>query len=312
MTFRHTLAATTLAAFIIPAAAQDAPQPFQQRAFVIYEEGEAEEIWLTAASKTGIRYRETERGVDTKDMLISDAEAIYILEPIEFSKAMDLYQARKYEEAKAAFAAIKARHKPLETLPNNFSTLSAFYELESMRRLGDLEGLAAGLEKFIKDPLTRKNHLSQIEMYVFWDALRTKSWARLDTLAQERLKERLPGHLRAQVAYCHGLALEGLGKSTEALNAYNVALTADAGGSEEIARNAATNILRIHKADPEVELAIKLWGTPDENPNSQGRARLLEASSVAHLYQLTFGAGTALPAAYTDLLKYKTETETEG
>lgn len=312
MTFRHTIAATTLAAFIIPAAAQEAPLPFQQRAFLIYEEGEAEEVWLVAASANNIRYRISERSVDTRDMRISETEGIYIIEPREFSQAIDLYQARKYEEAKAAFAAIKARHKPLETLPNNFSTLSAFYELECMRRLGDLEGLASGLEKFIKDPLTRENHLRQIEMYVFWDAVRTKSWARLDTLAKERLQEKLPGYQRAQVAYTHGLALEGLGKTTEALNAYNIALTADAGGSEEIARNAATNILRIHKADPEVELAIRLWGTPDENPNSQGRARLLEASSIAHLYQITFGAGTALPAAYTDLLKYKTETEKEG
>lgn len=311
MNFRLTVA-STLAAFVLPAVAQDAPQPFQQRAYLIFEEGEAQEVWLTAASKISIRFRETERGVDTKDLAISETESIYIIEPREFSKAVDLYQARKYEEAKAAFQAVKARQKPLEALPNNFATLSAFYELECMRRLGDLEGLAAGLESFIKDPLTRENQLRQIEVYVFWDAVRSKSWARLDTLANEWRKERLPGYQRAQVAYCHGLALEGLGKNTEALNAYNTALTADAAGTEEIARNAALNILRIHKADPEVQLAIKLWGTPDDNPNAQGRARLLEASSVAHLFQLGLGAGTALPADYTDFLKYKAEGEKEG
>jgi hypothetical protein len=310
MNFRLTVAAT-LAALVIPANAQQ-PQPFQQRAFLIFEGGESQEVWLTAASKDRVRFRETERGVDTKDLLISETEAIYIIEPREFSKAIDLYQARKYEEAKAAFAAIKVRQKPLETLEGNFSTLANFYELESMRRLGDLEGLAAGLESFIKDPLTRENHLRQIEMYVFWDAVRSKSWARLDTLANERLKERLPGYQRAQIAYTHGLALEGLGKNTEALNAYNVALTADSAGSEDIARSAALNILRIHKADPEVQLAMKLWGTPDDNPNAQGRARLLEASSIAHLFQLGLGAGTSLPADFTEFLKYKAEVEKEG
>jgi hypothetical protein len=307
---RILLAPVLLAASVAPAAAQQ--QGFQTRAFLIFEEGESQEVWLVAASATGIRFRETEQGVDTVDLKISDTEAIYIIEPREYSQAVDLYQSRKYEEAKAKFAEIKERHKSLQTLPNNFATLSAFYELECMRRLGDLEGLAAGLEKFIKDPLTRPNQLRQIEIYVFWDAVRTKSWARLDTLAQERLKEKLPGYQRAQVAYCHGLALEGLGKKTEALNAYNIALTADAAGSEDIARNAATNILRIHNADPEVQLAIKLWGTPDENPNAMGRARLLEASAVAHLYQISFGAGVPLPKEYTGLLKYKTEAEKEG
>jgi hypothetical protein len=101
------------------------------------------------------------------------------------------------------------------------------------------------------------------------------------------------------------LALEGLGKPSAALNAYNIAITADSGASEEITRLATLNVLRIHKADPGVQLAIKLWGTPDQNKNAQGYVRLLEAASVAKLYQMMLGSGAPLPAEYKALLKYQ-------
>jgi len=288
-----------------PATAAAPAAPFQTPALLINSDGSFAKAWLIAATKTSIRYRETEVGVDTKDSRISEFSAIYLYEPREFSVAMDLYQARKYQEAKTAFAAVKDRFKSLNALENNHSTLSAFYEMECMRRLGDLEGLAAALQKFIKEPLTRETHLRQIEIYVLWDAVRTKSWDRVDILARERDKTKLPGDQRAQVAYCHGLALEGLGKPTEALVAYSIAMTADAGASEEIARQSALRVLAIHKANPEVQTAIKVWGTADENKNSKGYSDLVEAASVAELFELSLGAGSPLPSDLKVFLKYK-------
>jgi len=282
-----------------------AATPFQTPALLINSDGSFSKAWLVAATKSSIRYRETEVGVDTKDSRVSEFSAIYLYEPREFSVAMDLYQGRKYQEAKAAFAAVKDRFKSISALENNHSTLSAFYEMECMRRLGDLDGLAAALQKFLKEPLTRETQLRQIEIYVLWDAVRTKSWDRVDILARERDKTKLPGDQRAQVAYCHGLALEGLERPSEALVAYSIAMTADAGASEEIARLAALRVLSIHKANPEVQTAIKVWGTADENKNSKGYSDLLEAASVAELFELSLGAGSPLPSDLKVFLKYK-------
>jgi tetratricopeptide (TPR) repeat protein len=282
-----------------------AATPFQTPALLINSDGSFAKAWLVAATKSSIRYRETEVGVDTRDSRVSEFSAIYLYEPREFSVAMDLYQGRKYQEAKAAFAAVKDRFKSISALENNHSTLSAFYEMECMRRLGDLDGLAAALQKFLKEPLTRETQLRQIEIYVLWDAVRTKSWDRVDILARERDKTKLPGDQRAQVAYCHGLALEGLERPAEALVAYSIAMTADAGASEEIARLAALRVLAIHKANPEVQTAIKVWGTADENKNSKGYSDLLEAASVAELFELSLGAGTPLPSDLKVFLKYK-------
>jgi tetratricopeptide (TPR) repeat protein len=305
------LIAALLPALAITAAAQ-APNPqtpFQAPALLIEKDGAFKKIWLVAATKDSIRYRETEVSVDTVDGKVADFSAIYLYEPREFSLAMDLYQARKYAEAKQKFIAIKERYKPLMPMENSHAALAAFYEMESLRKLGDLEGLSAALQKFIKDPLTRATHLGQIELYVLWDAVRTKSWDRLDILARERAASRLPGDQRAQVAYLHGLALEGLNRPEDALFAYSTAMTADAGASEEIVRQAALRVLAIHKANPEVQNAIKIWGTSDENKNSKGYSDLLEAAGVAELFEMSLGAGTPLPAEFKTFLKYKAKPE---
>ena len=285
------------------------PAAFQTPALLIEKEGAFQKVWLVAATKTSIRYREREVAVDTVDGRISQYDSIYLFEPREYSVAMDLYQARKYEEAKEKFIALKERFKPIQAMENNPASLAAFYEMECLRKLGDLEGLAAALQKFVKDPLTRETQLRQLEIYVLWDAVRTKSWDRLNIMANERTTTRLAGDQRVQVAYCHGLALEGLNRPADALIAYQTAITADAGASEELVRLAALRVLAIHHADPEVQNAIKFLGTKDENKNSKGYANLLEAAAVAELFELSLGAGTPLPAEFKGYLKYKPKTD---
>lgn len=218
-----------------------------------------------------------------------------------FTAALDLYQGRKYLEARAAFADIPKRHKP----DRETAMLAAFYELECQRKLGELGGLAKALRTFAKDPSLGGNRLRQLEIDALWDAVRTKSWERLDALAKARLDERLPGDQRAQVAFCHGLALENLGRPLEALNAYNTAMTADAGASEVITRQAALGVLRIHLADPEVRAALTDSGPPEATRESAGFPRVKEAAAVAALFELTLGAGSPLPAEFKVFLKHR-------
>lgn len=280
-------------------------QPFQTPMVLVRSDGSSLKVWTVAATKTQIRYRETEVAVDTVDARLSDFASIYQYEPAEFAAALDLYQARKYADAMAKFIAVKERFKSLIQMPDNYATLAAFYELECLRRMGDLEGLSAALQKFVKDPISQETRLRQLELYVIWDAVRTKSWDRVDTLCREREKVKLPGDQRAQVAYCHGLALEGLNRPQEALLAYQTAMVVDGGSSEEISRQAALQLLGIFKKDEGVQTAIKLWETPEENKNSKGYAALLEAAAVAKLYEMSLGAGQPLPKDYTLFLKYQ-------
>lgn len=291
---------------LTPAYSQQAQQA---EAFLIFEEGDVERVWITAASGVAIRYKETEQAVDTQDAKIDEFQSIYILEPASLSEALELYQGRKYAEAKEKFAAVKTAFKAIEELPDNPSTTAAYLELECLRKLGDFDGLAKALETFDKAGLTREFQLRQIDLYAMWDAVRTKDWGRLENICAERLKERMPGFQRVQVGYCLGLALDSQDKIIPAINAYNIAMTADTGASEDLARIAAENSLRLYKKDPEVQTAIKLWGTPDEVVGSSGHQRLLEAAALAELYELSLGGGQPLPADFKDLLKYAKKEE---
>jgi len=286
-------------------AAPAAVTPQQAPALLIYEDGTSDNAYIVAATRSEIRYRPTPQAIDTTDMKLSEVQSVYLLEPKMFREAMELYQSRKYAEAKDLFVKVKEIFKPTAALDNNYSTLAGFYELECLRRLEDLEGLSKAVEAFRKEGLMREHQLKQLEIYIFWDALRTKSWPRLVSLAEARLSEKLPSYQRAQVAFCVANAYEALKQESKALNAYNTAMVADLGATQEIAEKSALAIMRIHQANPEVQLEIKLWGSPDENKNSTGYLHLQEAASVAALYNLTLGGGKKLPSTFVPLLKFK-------
>lgn len=219
----------------------------------------------------------------------------------EFAVATDLYQARKYHEALAAFGRLGAA--PVEG--DEGGLLARFYETECLRRLGNLEGLAKAAGSLEKKPSLGTRRLRQLEIDGLWELVGMKQWEGLGLAAERLAGQRLPGDQRAQVAYCRGLALENLGRRFESLNAYNIAMTADAGASEEVAREAAIGVLRIHRGDPDVRDAIARRGTPEENRDSAGAIRLREAAAVASLFELSLGAGVPLPADFKEFLNAK-------
>ncbi|MEO6474514.1 MAG: hypothetical protein ABIQ96_05295 [Luteolibacter sp.] len=276
---------------------------FKTDGYLIEKNTPPRRIELVAATRTSIRYRIPGGSKDVLDFVLQDGASVFVSEPADFAVAMNLYQARKYGEAEAKFVTVKERFRPVEGLEDSYSTLAAFYEMECLRKKGDLDGLAAALQKFSKGPLSREYQMRQLELYVFWDAVRTKSWDRLDALANERSNMRLPGDQRAQIEYCHGLALEGLGRADEALISYNAAITADGGASEEITRQAALRILGIYHNDEDVKKAIKLRGKANEEVSLKARMKLGEAESVATLFEVSLGAGMPLPADFREFLK---------
>jgi tetratricopeptide (TPR) repeat protein len=279
-------------------------QEYQAAAILSKPNGENLQAYIITATKTEIRYKTSQVSTDTTDAKIVDFSTIHLMEPPEFSAAVDLFEGRKYKEAQEKFAAFKDISKRIAGMKDNHHTLSAFYEMECMRKLSDYEGLQKALQSFIKEPLTRDYQLRQLDLYVMWDAVRTESWDRLIIIASERDEEKLPGDQRAQVAFCKGLALENLNRPAEALIEYGIAVTADSGASELITQEAALYSLGIYFKDEEVQAAISTWGTEDENKNSPGHSHLLEAAALAKFYQKFLSVGKPLTEEYKKFLKY--------
>ncbi|QTN32458.1 hypothetical protein HZ994_08980 [Akkermansiaceae bacterium] len=279
-------------------------QEFQAEAYLSKPNGENFQAWIIAATKTQIRYKVSKVSTEFNDGKIVDFSTIHLIDPPEYTAALDLFEGRKYKEAQEKFAAYKAISKPIAALADNHHTLSAYYEMECMRILGDYEGLRKALGSFLKEPLTRDYQLRQLDLYVMWDALGEKAWDRLVIIASQRDAENLPGDQRAQVAFCKGLALENLNRPAEALIEYGIAVTADSGASELITEQAALNALGIYFKDEAVQTAIRNWGTEDENKNSPGYTRLLEAAALADLYQKYLSIDKPLSADAKGFLKY--------
>lgn len=262
-------------------------------------------VWLTNSTKSTVSYYETEVSTSAKESRISQLDTIHIFTPSDYAAALDLYQARSYVEAEKLFAKVKEQYRAVANIEDNPSTLAAFYQMECLRKLGDLKGLSEVLAGFDKSPLTREHQLRQIELYSVWEAVRKEDWQQIVSLYAERAKTRLPGDQRAQISYCHGLAMEALKREDEAIAAYHIAMTADAAASEDISRNAALRVLSMLSSRPEVRNALEVWETPEENTSSSGYRNLLEASSLARLYLMSLGGGEPLPDTFKDLPKFR-------
>lgn len=286
------------------------------RARLMYNDASNDDVIVISYKDGAVTYKLNPRDLNRKIVRAPKLEAIYFYEPKIYKEAMNLYNGRKYKEAREKFAECEKVFRSMDTAPNNFSSLAGFYKLECSRRLFDFDTLSQDLEKFLKTGLTRETHLQQLEVYKFWEAVRFKEWDRLDRLAQAWSKRKVTGGQRAQIAYCHGLALEQLAKKdpsliSKALNAYNMAVSADFSHSMEIVSSAASHALAMYNSDPEVDLAIKLWKTEDENLGSIGHQRLLEAHSLVKLYQLGgFEKHKPLKDAYKRFLQYAPVKET--
>lgn len=281
-------------------------QALDARAVIVLDD-DAQQVWITGASAINIEYRETEKSTDRKRMARSNLVSLIFFEPDLYKEAMRLFENRDYAAAKEKFTACEAAFKKIEELPGNYGTLAAYYHLECCRILEELEELAQLLEAFRgQTSLVRESHKKQFEVYIAWDAVRTKSWPRLGVLTEEMLAQPgWTGTQLAQIYYCRGLAMDGEGKATDALNAFNGAFTADFTASSELTRKSTLNCLRIINDHEEVKLAKKLFGTEDEDRNSTGYGLLQEGIALCELWTKALGVGHALPAEYKALSKFK-------
>jgi len=301
------LYASLIPALVVSAFAQDA---FVMRAALAPKDGGRNFVGhIVAANDNQIEYRTSATATTTTVSAINDFETIMFMEPTEFAAAMDLYESGKYDDAKIQFAKYKEQSKAVAKIPGNYSTLSAFYELECLRQMGDLKGLAEALQSFSKQALTREHHLRQLDLYVLWDAVRAESWDRVLAVASERETQKMPDYQLVQVLYCKALALHKLDRPDEAAATYNMVITADATASTELVIKSTLSLLDIYHKNEGVQTAITDWGTDLEKKGSVGYNRLLEASALASIYEAYFSHLKELPAEYKKFMDYKAKEE---
>lgn len=275
------------AAFALTASAQQATT----QGVLMLEDGSVRNAFIVGATRANVFYLEKQGDAKPKSVRKSQLASLYLMEPKDYSQAMALFEDRKYSEAYKRFSEVKKKYKKTEFLDDNYHKLASFYQLECLRKQMDLAELVKAVVDFgSSSELTRENQQTQLEAYPFWEAVHSEKWGRVIRMANDWRKKSLPVSIRAQVAYCEGLALENENKPEEALNAYAVAMTADYTQSEVIVRNAVLNSLRIYQT---------LIKAGDDTAKYEA-----EAKALAALYEKTgLGAGAKLPAEYQSLVK---------
>lgn len=278
---------------------------------IMHADASHDDVLILEYRKGFIIYKMNPNDLNRKKLSLTKLDSIYFKTPKIFNDAMSLYQGRKYAEAKELFIKCEQAFKLVDTAPNNYGSLAGFYVMECSRRQFDLSALSEEQMKFRKDGLTRETQIQQLEVNAFWEAVRLKNWDRLDRLAESWSKRKVTGSQRAQISYCHGLALEQLAKKDPkrvpaALNAFNRALTADFTASTEIVIAAADHAFRMYSSNTGVKLAMQNWQTEDENKGKIGYQYLLEANTLVKLYQQAgFEAMKPLSPDYKLFLKYE-------
>ncbi len=285
---------------------------FQQEAALGIAGQNVQRAWVSAVTGDRLTYYTTAAAVESRQAKLSDVELLWLMEPKEYTAAMALYQARDYTAALKAFNQVRATYRPLATLANNHSALAAYYALECLRKTDQFSALAKALKDFKaneRDSLTRPFQRTQLQLDELWVMLDASDWPQIEQTATTLLGKPLPGFQRAQAAYCLGLALENQQREDEALDAYNVALTADTGASESVARRATIHALQIYLSRDGVAELRNNYPPAEGEKNVAGLADLQAAGALAVVYDLGAGGADPLPGELADLAQYAPEKD---
>ncbi|WP_018971075.1 hypothetical protein [Rubritalea marina] len=273
-------------------------------AFLLRPKQKPVKIYVLSGTPANFSFVNTLQSTQTRNGKVSGGASLYFMQPKEFVAAMDLFEGRKYSEAAAGFGAFAQKYASFKAFKENYATLASYYEMESLRKQFDVAGLVAKAASFNSKPLGNAEQVQQVEIYKFWELLHAKSWDQLVTLSEEWQAKSIPDTHRAQIAYCHAVALKEQGKLDAAIDAYSTAFTVDTFKSHELVNQAALEALDLYLNQKEVAAAIKAWGTAKQDKAGQGYKWLVEANALARLYNTTgMGGGVDLDARFAPILK---------
>lgn len=277
--------------------------PSSMESYLVRAGEKPEKLFLLGGKPSEFSFLTTKQSTQVRRANLNGGASIFFMQPAEFSKAMDLFEGRKFSEAAIAFAATADKYSGFDQFDDNYCTLAGFYELESLRKQLAVSDLVQKAANYNAKHLSNTEQLQQIEIYKFWQLMQSKSWEQLVSLSDEWNAKHIADSHRAQIAYCKAVALQGLGRQDEALDAYALAFTVDTLKSSEIVRAAAVAALEIYLADSGVANAISSWGSSQQGQSSKGYKWLVEANALAHLYNKTgMGSGVELDPKFSAIL----------
>lgn len=232
-----------------------------QEATLLYHDGKRENVVISNVSETHLQMH---AGGSVSNLPLVHLKFVSIREPGEDMLAAKRHFTKKeYGKAEAAFKEMASKHDHLGFLGKrghqNFASISRFYQLECLWRMGNYADIGAALESVTGTnlgPVLTESQKHQYALFPLWEKadkggveLSQALKAYENGLDKSEAENRTAAIL-AQVAFLKAQHLKELNKSDEALHYYYKAMTLNNGMDEYIVQQSLLAVTGLVLTDP--------------------------------------------------------------
>lgn len=262
-------------------------------------------VLIVAANDKGIKFRENLIQADEPTISLSQVK-YFVLEPLDFREAYDLYKNADYVKALSGFKALKAKYQSTQLLPMSYYAMANFYEAECYRHLMNAEELAKVDLAAIAKALPLEGVKMQLDITNFWKRAFNKEWATLQLDIPKFIKSKeakLTSEQRAQIYYLLGETYAGIDKAKEAIAAFSQSMISDARATPELLKAAGLATMALYAKDKGlIEFMAK---NPDPANKKQAvPTAVREAAALLHVLKSGFGILAEIPQEYAKLYAF--------
>lgn len=260
------------------------------------------DIYVVGGNRNAILYKMNQVQVDAQQLPYSRFTTFYMMEPGEYLQAQELMQNNKMREARASFAAFKAKYKALAAVPDNYVQRAAFHELECAVALADWNAVADLYKNFPKQVALPADIDASLDALAPMAKIGVKDWKGIVADTDKLLKVKSRWSLKdlARISYARGLAQAGLGKNEEALQELAMAVVCEHGAYSPLSSDAILRSVDLLGKDPQVVKYMK------ENPKAGAKMpqALKDAAAYVFLHKNILFPSIKVDDKYEAFMKY--------
>jgi len=228
-------------------------------------------VFVLESDNKGVKISATASGANARVIPHSKIVSIFFEEPSGWSQAMAVFEKGDHVQSAKLFKDFAKKYKKTASYKDSYGALARFFQIDSLRRSGDIKAMVYAVEGLDRKPVTlNESYQGQLELFRCWEQAGKERWERLQEIltgyevakkngapGQAGFKNMPPAEL-VQVAYLRGLASEKNGDTSAALNDYYRAFVLGRGAEASVAKKAITASLGILKNSPSIATDQKL------------------------------------------------------
>lgn len=295
LSIRGALLAAVLLSPTAPSVLQAAPG--EARAMIQLPDNSRRTGFIQNSNEQAIQFS-TDQGVPGQAFALNQIKIAFLEANEIMASGRQAYNRADYKTAATEFGRVSDEYKTLAFIPDNFACEARYYQLDCLRRLGDLKAMAdlqaSPVTKNIPTKLN-ETYRRPFQFLGIWAAVGADQWdsikgivanaqvpvtGDMKMLSAPVWQKMSLGEL-SQMAYLRGKILEKEGNTRAALDDYWRAATLTQGNDPAVRNLAIQGAMGILKANP------KIAAGPENNP------ALWELQSAAWVYKKAFNKGEA-------------------